>query len=315
MKQKAPEVICMGMAVVDVSVTGYGKARYSAEMVLADSVSIHTGGDALNEAVIISRLGHTVKLVCGVGEDEAGEIVTNHAQKEGVDISGITRYPEGHTHISIPMIHPDGEKTMVSTGPYSAPYYTPDLSVLEPVKVLSLGSLFRDPFNDKEILLETVKTAKENGTIVCADVKLNDGKKMLKDIKEALPYIDYIFPNEGEARNYTGREDLDEAADVILGYGVKHAVIKLGKDGCLVKSKDTRMIVPSYPIEALDTTGCGDNFAAGFITALVEGKTLRECCEFATAVGAVAALSVGATTGVTSREKVEAFMKEQKRGE
>ena len=71
----------------------------------------------------------------------------------------------------------------------------------------------------------------------------------------------------------TRKEDPDEAADAFLDCGVKHAVIKLGKQGCLIKSRSERIIVPAVPdAVCLDTTGAGDNFAAGFLYGLIKNS-------------------------------------------
>ena len=100
-----------------------------------------------------------------------------------------------------------------------------------------------------------------------------------------------------------------EAADVMLEYGIGHAVIKTGKDGCIAKSREETLLIPSYPVEVVDTTGAGDNFAAGFISALAEGKDFRGCCEYAVATGAVAVQTVGGNTAIKNKEQVIALMK------
>ncbi|MGG7418250.1 PfkB family carbohydrate kinase, partial [Escherichia coli] len=93
--------------------------------------------------------------------------------------------------------------------------------------------------------------------------------------------------------------------------GVKTVVIKTGKDGCFIKRGDMTMKVPAVAgITAIDTIGAGDNFASGFIAALLEGKNLRECARFANATAAISVLSVGATTGVKNRKLVEQLLEE-----
>ncbi len=79
-------------------------------------------------------------------------------------------------------------------------------------------------------------------------------------------------------------------------------MIKTGKDGCFIKRGDMTMKVPAVAgITAIDTIGAGDNFASGFIAALLEGKNLRECARFANATAAISVLSIGATTGVKQK--------------
>ncbi|HAI4663818.1 TPA: sugar kinase, partial [Escherichia coli] len=88
-------------------------------------------------------------------------------------------------------------------------------------------------------------------------------------------------------------------------------VIKTGKDGCFIKRGDMTMKVPAVAgITAIDTIGAGDNFASGFIAALLEGKNLRECARFANATAAISVLSIGATTGVKNRKLVEQLLEE-----
>ena len=123
--------------------------------------------------------------------------------------------------------------------------------------------------------------------------------------------MDYLFPNFEEAKLLTGKETLDDIADSFLNCGVKTVVIKTGKRGCFIKRVDMKIEVPAVSgITAIDTIGAGDNFASGFISALLEGKTLRECALFANATAAISVLSVGATTGVKNRKLVEQLLDE-----
>lgn len=110
----------------------------------------------------------------------------------------------------------------------------------------------------------------------------------------------------------TGEEELEKIADKFLDCGIGHVVIKTGKKGCYIKSQDkTVMEVPAMQgITAIDTIGAGDNFASGFITAILEGKTLKECAEFANVTASISVQSIGATTGVQNRAQVEERLKE-----
>ena len=90
--------------------------------------------------------------------------------------------------------------------------------------------------------------------------------EQLPDIQEAIQYLDYLFPNYQEAKAVSGLTDPDEIADAFLDCGVSCMVIKMGNKGCFIKSKDERLSIPAYPhTNCLDTTGAGDNFAAGFL--------------------------------------------------
>ena len=127
----------------------------------------------------------------------------------------------------------------------------------------------------------------------------------LDDIREALGYVDYFFPNYDEACLITSKTNLDEIADVFLGCGVKNIIIKTGKDGCFVKNLEETLYIPGYKYSTLiDTIGAGDNFAAGFITAILDGKLLKECAEFANVTASISVEYLGATTGVKNKQQV-----------
>ncbi len=98
-------------------------------------------------------------------------------------------------------------------------------------------------------------------------------------------------------------------ADVFLEYGVKNVIIKTGEKGCFAKNKQETIELPAFNVQAVDSTGAGDNFAAGFLSSILHGKTFRESLLFASACAAICVQSVGATSGIKSREQVEEFQK------
>lgn len=129
-------------------------------------------------------------------------------------------------------------------------------------------------------------------------------------LKPCLPFIDFFLPSIDEAVQLSGESDIDKIADVFFDKGVKQVVIKIGSKGCYMREtpSSTGVIIPSYNVKAIDTTGAGDSFSAGFITGLVKGMSFHDCGRFANAVGAHCVSSVGATTGIKSYDEIMAFM-------
>ncbi len=302
------EMICAGMALADVMIRGLSQEHYSDEIRMAEQIEILPGGDAFNEAVIATRLGNRVKLLASVGADDAGELIRAKAAANGVDVSGLVRDPEVPTRIMVLMVDENGERRQIARRPGLQKVKPPAQELFDGAKIVSLASLFRAPWDEKDAIQNAASRAKAQGAVVCADIKTNDGSKTLADFGEALSYIDYIFPNEAEARFHTGKETPEEMGRALLDLGFGHVVIKLGKRGCYACSREQSFYMPSFLVKALDSTGAGDNFAAGFMTALAEGKSFVECCRFASAVAAVSVQALGATAGVQSRAQVEAFL-------
>jgi sugar/nucleoside kinase (ribokinase family) len=182
-----------------------------------------------------------------------------------------------------------------------------DLSLIPRARLLSLASFFNNPRLDNDALVKIFKAAKAAGMIITADMIKPRLGETFDDIAEALSYVDYFFPNNDEARMMTGLQDIPEVAKKILSYGVKNVIIKIGKQGAYIASADgTEMIVPAMKgITAIDTIGAGDNFASGFITGILEGQPLKVCGEYGNVAASIAIQSIGATTGIQSREQFD----------
>ena len=141
-----------------------------------------------------------------------------------------------------------------------------------------------------------------------ADTKLPNYRVLsLADVRDALPLVDCITPNEDEARYFTGRENPEEMADCLLECGVGCAIIKLGGKGCLMKTREKTLRLPAFPIDATDATGAGDTFLAGFVSETLRGCGPEEALRFANACGAICTTAVGAATALKNQEQVRSF--------
>lgn len=302
------DVVCVGQTCVDVLIKGVDlSVPFERETKRAQATSMCVGGDATNQSIVLSRLGVRSRLMSAVGDDDAGTFSRDIIARAGVDVSSVESVPGVDTFISIVIIAPDGQRNFIGVDTSSYFSFDPDPESLDG-KIVSLASLMIPPFTDVERVTRLVRRAKERGSIVCADVLPVVDRFNFADYAPAMPYIDFIFPNDDESMLLTGRSDIIGAADAMLDMGAKNVVVKTGKRGCLLKNRETEMAVPTFDSPALDTTGAGDNFAAGFMTALLEGRSPGECCLVANAVASVAVLSIGANTGVKSRAQVDEFM-------
>ena len=311
---KTPEVICIGAAIVDIPLRPVSKQIFDTESYPLDQIRMTIGGDAINEATIITRLGHTVSLLSLVGDDPAGRYIRDFCQINGVDATGIRMDPKITTSINIGLVAEDGERTFVTNRNGSLWKMTSedvDCSRFSGAKLLSLASIFNNPLLDGKSLVKIFQAAKKENLILCADMIKPRLGETLADISEALSYVDYFFPNYEEACLLSGKTDLNEVADVFLSTGVKTVVIKTGKRGCFIKNEEMAVEVPTYAkIRAIDTIGAGDNFVSGFISGLLEGLDPISCAELGNATATVSVQSIGATTGGKNRKQVDALLSE-----
>jgi sugar/nucleoside kinase (ribokinase family) len=305
------DVVCIGVVLIDLPLGPVDEGIFREETTMIGRIELTTGGDAFNESIVLARLGKRPALIGQIGQDMLGDIIVKRCEEEGVDHSGLRRDPETDTRINVVVIGKDGQRRFIKTQNAGSASFRPediDYNVIKKAKAVSLASIFCSKLRDPETLCKILKTARENGAATFADMVPMTGGETLEDIREVLPLLDYFLPNLEEAAMLTGLTDPDKMADRLLQYGVKNVVIKLGPDGCMFKNNGTRIAVPAFPVKAVVTTGAGDNFAAGFITAVLDGMKPEDCCTFASAVAAASTESFGAVGGVKNRRQIEAFL-------
>ena len=111
--------------------------------------------------------------------------------------------------------------------------------------------------------------------------------------------IDYFTPNENEAEFYTGikindERDARESAKKLLNMGIKNVIITLGEKGLFYSNGIDEIYIEANKVKAIDTTGAGDAFNGGFSFALLNGKKIKDCLEFANKVAGLSTTKLGA---------------------
>lgn len=133
----------------------------------------------------------------------------------------------------------------------------------------------------------------------------------LEDIRDALQYLDFFIPSLAEAQELTGWMEAEAISEVFKDMGAKNIVIKMGAQGCYLNTEDYSGMTSGYCVESVvDTTGCGDNFVAGFITGLVQDFPTYKCAQLANAAGAINATKLGSNGAVYSYEQLINFIRQ-----
>ena len=160
---------------------------------------------------------------------------------------------------------------------------------------------------------KVIDIAKKNGV----KVVLNPAPiRQISD--ETLAKIDILTPNEFEACSLSGIEiktpaDAALAADVFMKKGVKEVVITLGEQGAYVRSGSKDMVIDRLSVKAVDTTGAGDAFNGGLVTALAEGMDIFSAAQFANVVGALSVTKLGTAPSMPTRKEIDEFSKNLRR--
>ena len=300
------EVLCIGVALLDNIVQGFDPEPVSVSGYRAQSGSLNVGGEAVNEVIALSKLGVNAGILCFLGKDMAGSIIENTLKQYGAGTDAIRWETDHPTPITTMLVRKGGTRSSITNPSHKYNFHPEktDISRYASGAVI-LGSLFRAPFDDPDVIRSVLKAARELGLLVVADTKLPNFRVLcLDDISDSLPLIDYITPNEDEARYYTGKEKPEEMAQVFLRYGVKNVIIKLGEKGCYFRNADEEIRISAFDVPAVDSTGAGDNFIAGFVSEILHGSCVRQALQFAGACGGICVTEAGAGTALKNREQV-----------
>ena len=296
------DAIIVGASIIDLPAGPVDASVFEVGTMPVERITMQVGGDAINEATILAYKGAKVKLISKIGDDLAGRFILEHCQKYGIDTSSFSLDNTMDTGINLVLIDRNGERSFITSNRGGLRQIKPKdipLDVLPTARLLCFASIFIYPYFKTKELAWLFKAAKDAGMILCADMTKCKNKETVTDVAEALSYLDYLFPNYEEAKLLTGKDDVDEIADALLATGVKNVIIKLGAKGCFLKNDTDRIFVSGKPgVHCLDTTGAGDNFAAGFIYGLLQNKSLKVCAQIANETAAESIQHIGATAWI-----------------
>ena len=307
------DVICVGFSTLDITLTGIPADVFELEMdtVRASSSGWTVGGDGANQAAALGALGNKTAFVSKIASDQVGKILLDMLDQRPIDLQYMVVANGIESSFVVVCVRSDGHRNFLfwpGDKENALRLEEIDLSILDKTRALSIGSLFCMPGMDQGGTETLCRLAKEKGVLTFADMatdSLGIGPKAMETI---YPYIDYLMPSLEEATYVTGHTKPEQIADALLVKGVGTALIKLGKDGCYVQNAEEAFYVPSFHVDAVDTTGCGDNFSAGFITGVLQGRSLFECARLGNAAGALNATQIGAHGAVRSITQLEDFM-------
>ena len=296
------KVEIIGAAIVDVLVTPADERVFEIGSLPAEQIVMTYGGDALNEATVLHKLGGKVHLETLLGDDEAGRAVLRRMEQVGLETSGVQIREELDTSVNVVLVKPNAERCFL-TNPHASQrkLRLEDIPMPFPedVEILCFASMFVFPLMKAEEMATVFRRAKEQGILVCADMTKRKNGETTADVAQALQYVDYLFPNDAEAMLLTGKESVEEAALDLLNAGVGTVVIKCGAKGCYIRTGERELwVAPEESVVCVDTTGAGDSFVGGFLWGLSNDLSLEECARKANACGGKAVQQVGATTWI-----------------
>lgn len=249
-----------------------------------------SGGSAANTIHGLAQLGVSTAFVGTVGQDETGDFFSSDLEKSNIKpLLNRSKTPSG---LASTLISRDSERTFGTYLGAAIELSGKDLSLSQftAYDILHVEGYL---VQNHELLETILKLAKEAGLKISIDMasynvvedNLAFFKRMVKQ------YVDILFANEEEAKAFTGKEP-EEALHEMAGE-VELAVVKIGSKGSMVKTGEEVVYIDAIRSNAIDTTGAGDLYAAGFIYGLINNMDLKK----AGFVGSLLASNVIANIG------------------
>ena len=253
-------------------------------------MKIQGGGPVATALAAFSRWGLTCAFCGVVGDDFFGDAIRNSLLQEKINTQGLLIRKDSESQFAFVACEPGrGRRTIFWRRPTGPPPHPDeiDYGAIRRSKVLHTDGLFMDA------ALQACMFARENGIPVVVDAgTLREG---MLDIARLS---DYFISSETFAATLVGKDDPVQACERLLRLGPRVAAVTLGSRGYIAAHNGKVMKNPAYPVAAIDTTGCGDVFHAGFIYGLIRRWNMEKCFDCAAWSAAQVSLRIGGREGI-----------------
>lgn len=299
-------------------------AEQEGDLAAVEHFGASVAGAELNVCVGLARMGQKPVYLTKLADDPFGGRIRNFMEKNGIDTSLTITDNSRLTGFML--------KSKVSKGDPKTAYFRKGsaASTLAPSDVdavdfsgISLVHLtgILPPLSDSTLAAshELVAKAREHGAYVSFDPNLRPAiwpslDLMRKTLVELAAQADLVLPGLGEGKELFGVETIEDTAKAFIDNGAKLVVVKDGPKGAYAYDGKDSVYVPGFVVDTVvDTVGAGDGFAAGTLSALMEGKTVAEALERGCALGAIQTQFVSDNEGLPTPDELEAFKASHRR--
>src|ERR1044072_1295239 len=305
---KRPSVLIISELNLDIVATGLrGWPEMGAE-ILAQDCELTLGSASAIFAVGMSKLGHKVTFVSHVGRDSFGDFCVAMLKQLGIATNNVARKSGEKTGVTL-ALSGKRDRALV-TYPGAIASLNADCvndRLLKKHDHVHLTSYYlqkglQPSFGD------ILQQAKAFGLTTSFDPNSDPSDRWNSKINSVLKFTDILFVNEREAIKLT-KAKTAQAALKMLGAKVPCVVVKRGAKGAIAIQENKLFSGSGFRVKALDTTGAGDSFDAGFLSAYLMKQPLAECLRVGNACGALSAISIGGTSGQPTQAQLQEFLR------
>ena len=296
MSQKRWDVYVYGDVNVDIIIPGVDRFPAPGQEEIVPVMNTYVGGGAALFTLGLGKLGLSPVFQGTVGKDCYGQMIREAFEQAHVDTELLETAEGEQTGISLSFTNEQDRSFLSFRGTNRGISLDKvDLDKVRQARHIHVTGYEGETTHESyESLLRRVKT--ETRATVSFDVGWDPGGNWSSRIYELFPWIDVLFMNETEAEHY-GRTDSAEKAALDFARTCGQAVVKLGSKGSLAVKDGEIFRRPPDRVRAVDTTGAGDSFNAGYVYGFLKGQDIPVCLSFGNACGACSVSAYGGNTG------------------
>jgi sugar/nucleoside kinase (ribokinase family) len=304
--------IAMGVHVADVLARPVEEIPEGQGGALLEEIRITAAGPAGGTALTLAKLGARVTSAGAIGTDAIGDVLVRLLEDGGVDPGLLVRRTDVQTSATVLPIRPNGERPALHVIGANATY-GPDDAPWDAIAEATHLHLGAPEFMGGEAAAKILSFARDHGVVTSADILApgDQAAQIVDWIAPAFEHLDYLLPNDEQVLALSGAEDLEAGARALLERGIGCVAATAGADGAVVVSPEGTERVPAFPVEVVDTTGCGDAFSAGFLRGRSLDRSLRDSAVLGCAAAGRVAEGLGSDHGAFDLESLDAFVASQ----
>jgi sugar/nucleoside kinase (ribokinase family) len=291
-------VIAMGVHVVDVLARPVEAIPEGQGGQLVEEIRITPAGTAAGTAVTLAKLGAGVRSAGAIGTDALGDVMLDLLGRYGIDTSLLVRREGVQTSASVLPIRRDGSRPAFHVVGANATYSSAD-APWDDIAAATHLHLGAPEFMGGEEAAKILSFARAHGVVTSADILApgEQAAQILDWIAPAFEHLDYLLPNDEQVAALSGKSGFVAGCQALLERGIGCVAATCGGDGAIVVDADGLERVPAFPVEVVDTTGCGDSFSAGFLRGLALGRSRHDAAALGCAAAALVAQGLGTDHG------------------
>ena len=274
------------------------------EKINIQSLTIFPGGAAANFAASLARLGSKAAIYGHVGDDSEGQKALQALQKEGVDINRVTIEKDHSTGLVIILVGEEGQTMKLRHRGANSRLAPQDITpaLLKNVEIAYAASV------SIPIAQRVAATCQSIGAKSAIDVGEELAQQALADVRDLICSFSIVFMNQVVFERIYNQKPNKKNVQAEIGKNLEILNVTLGREGSITATKNTVFKTPIYRVKAVDTTGAGDAFAAGFIHYFHQQLPLEEAAKRAAACAAFQITAAGGRKGLPTAQQVEELL-------